>query len=126
MPRRKQAHAGGGHPVETVPTKMEAVRRALDELGRGAMPTAIQEFVKRRFAVDISAKVASIYKSKITTPKGTRGRPGRKPKGAAASVEAAPRAAQDVLSFKDLRAVKDLKDRLGRAGLRQLLELMCP
>jgi hypothetical protein len=42
MPRKKQASsAGGGYPVETVPSKMEAVRRALDELGRGAMLTAI-------------------------------------------------------------------------------------
>jgi hypothetical protein len=103
---------------------MEAVRRGLDELGKEATPAAIQEFVRRRFAVDISAKVASVYKGKITAGKGRRGRPGRK-KGTAGRAEAAARA-RDVLSFKDLRAVKELKGRLGTAGLRQLLKLMCP
>jgi hypothetical protein len=46
-------------------TKMEAVRRALDERGLTAPTAALQEFVKMRFGLDMTAGHVKNYKGKI-------------------------------------------------------------
>ncbi len=46
-------------------TKMEAVKRTLQERGRDLKPLAIKEHVKRRYGIEISAAVASDYKKKL-------------------------------------------------------------
>ena len=46
-------------------TKMEAVRRALDELGLTAPTAALQEFVKMRFGLDMTPGHVKNYKGKI-------------------------------------------------------------
>jgi hypothetical protein len=46
-------------------TKLEAVRKVLADSGLGTMPLQIQEQVKRRYGLDVSADVASNYKKRI-------------------------------------------------------------
>jgi hypothetical protein len=126
MPRTKRAvqdpeaaTGDNGQPA----SKMDAVRRALAALGRKAKPAEIQEYVKEHFDVEMSAKMASVYKSK-TRKGGKRGRPGRKPKGDAAVTAAAPRGAAAGVTFRDLRTLKELSDRLGHSRVQELLEMM--
>jgi hypothetical protein len=114
--------------VGAVGSKTEAVRRALEELGPDAKPLAIQEHVKDRYGVEITTKVISVYKGKLGKRGRKRGRPGRKPKAEVVAA-AAPRVAGHVaghaeVTIKDLRAIKELSDRVGAGRLRELLELL--
>src|SRR5262245_12119649 len=66
-------------------SKFEAVRRALDELGKDAMPQAIVDHLKSKYQIKISTSHVSNYKSKILKGgKKKRGRP-RKESAAAAT-----------------------------------------
>jgi hypothetical protein len=114
--------AGNGEPVEKLTNKAEAIRRALAKLGNKAMPAEIQEFIKARFGVEMTTKVISVYKSKLVKKKG---KPGRKPKVVGATAEPAPeRAMHEAVSFKDMRLVKEISDRLGPARMRELVALV--
>jgi len=116
------APAGNGQVQEKLTNKAEAMRRALAKLGKKAMPAEIQEFIKTNFGVEMTTKVISVYKSKLVKKKG---KPGRKPKEAGAVGEAAPKpAAQGGVTFRDMRLVKEISDRLGPARMRELVELV--
>ena len=118
----KQTPAGDGQPFEKLTNKAEAIRRALAKLGNKAMPTEIQEFIKTNFGVEMTTKVISVYKSKLAKKKG---KPGRKPKEAGAVGEAAPKpVAQGSVTFKDMRTVKEISNRLGPDRMRELVALM--
>jgi hypothetical protein len=107
-----------------VASKAEAVRRALAELGKRATPTEIQEHVWTRFGVEMTAKVISVYKSKLGG-KSSRGKRGRKAAGEKPATGTSPQAAAfEGVRFKDLRTIKDIRDRLGPARMRELVELM--
>jgi hypothetical protein len=61
-------------------TKMDAVRRGLDELGPEAKPTALREFVKNRFGLDMTLGHVKNYKGKIVRKARTEGKTvGKKP-----------------------------------------------
>src|SRR5262249_47642740 len=114
--------AGNGEPVEKLTNKAEAIRRALAKLGKKAMPAEIQDYIRVNFGVEMPTKVISVYKSKLTKKKG---KPGRKPKEAGAISEAAPKpVTHGGVTFKDMRLVKEISDRLGPARMRELVELV--
>ena len=113
------APAGNGQVQEKLTNKAEAIRRALAKLGNKAMPAEIQGFIKTNFGIEMTTKVISVYKSKL------KGKPGRKPKEAGAVGEAAPKlVAHGGVTFKDMRLVKEISDRLGPARMRELVELV--
>jgi hypothetical protein len=117
-----KAPAGNGEPVEKLTNKAEAIRRALAKLGKKAMPTEIQDLIKTNFGVEMTTQVISVYKSKLVKKKG---KPGRKPKVVGATAETAPkRAMHEAVSFKDMRTVKEISDRLGPTRMRELVALM--
>jgi hypothetical protein len=94
----------------------------LAKLGKTAMPTEIQGFIKTNFGVVMTTKVISVYKSKLVKKKG---KPGRKSKEAGAVIQPPPqRAMHEAVSFKDMRTVKELSNRLGPARMRELVALM--
>jgi hypothetical protein len=118
----KQAPAGNSQVEEKLTNKAEAIRRALAKLGKDAKPAEIQVFIKSNFGVEMTTKVISVYKSKLAKKKG---KPGRKPKEAGAVGEAAPKpGVHGAVSFKDMRLVKEISDRLGPARMRELVELV--
>jgi hypothetical protein len=59
-------------------TKMDAVRRGLDELGPEARTTALQEFVKSRFALEMTPGHVKTYKGKILRKARMKGKTGAK------------------------------------------------
>jgi hypothetical protein len=108
---------------------MEAVRRAMDELSFDASPSDIQKYIKSNFDVDMSANMISSYKSTLRSKAGLtgrrrkkRGRP-KKTDGTAAPA-AAPISFHDAVPWKDLRTIKEIAGRIGRKGLRELVELL--
>src|SRR3954471_7329884 len=110
MPRGEKKADAGGNGVQqgSAPNKLEAVGRALDELGRGAMPADIIGFVRDRFGLTLTTKMASNYKS-LLLKRGSKkkGKPGRRPRTEAAltAVRAGDGA---IVSMDDLKAVKAL------------------
>jgi len=117
----QKAPAGNGQAQEKLTNKAEAIRRALAKLGNKAMPAEIQSFIKSNFGVKMTTPLISVYKSKLNK---TKGKPGRKPKAVQATAEAAPKPPEGGVTFKDLRAVKEITNRLGPARMRELVELM--
>jgi hypothetical protein len=107
---------------------MEAVRQAMNALGYDASPSEIQRHIKDNFDVDMSANMISSYKSTLRSKAGLAGR--RKKRGrprkvaAAATSVATPVSFHDAVPWKDLRTIKDIAGRLGKKGLRDLVELL--
>jgi len=108
---------------------MEAVRQAMDALTYDASPSEIQKHIKDKFDVDMSANMISSYKSTLRGKAGLAGRRRKKrgrPKKTAvvATAGAAPVSSHDSVPWKDLRTIKDMASRLGKKGLRDLVELL--
>jgi hypothetical protein len=59
-----QGSEAAGRPAKKV-TKMEAVRRALRELGKDASGTDIQDFARDHFSLDVPPELGKKYKSDI-------------------------------------------------------------
>ena len=130
MPRVKSkpdGAAGAGNGGGKV-NQMEAVRQALGVLGMKAAPKEIQAHLKEQMGLDMSANMISSYKSSIRKKAGLRGRRGRRKKApeTAEAIPAAPVPSGDGISIKDLRALKDLADRLGAGRFREVVGFICP
>jgi hypothetical protein len=100
-------------------SNMEAVRRALGVLGPKARPPEIGAYVQQHFGRVIPPNHISSYKSTLTK-KGRK--PGRPRAGAGGDGRAD--GASDVLTLKDLRAIKELANRIGVARFRELVEVL--
>jgi hypothetical protein len=106
---------------------MEAVRRAMDALSYDASPSEIQKYIKDSFDVDMNANMISSYKSTLRSKAGIAGRRkkrGRPRKLATVATAASPVSFHDAVPWKDLRTIKDIAGRLGKKGLRDLVELL--
>jgi hypothetical protein len=100
--------------------KMECVRQALAELGDGAKGKDIQGLLKRRFGLDMNSNMISAYRGSIV--KKAAGQSGLIPRpgnGATTTVKKA-QPAEGGISLEDLRAIKELADRLGVEQVRAL------
>jgi hypothetical protein len=103
--------------------KMECVRQALAELGDGAKGKDIQGFLKGRFGLDMGSNMISAYRSSILKKAaGQSGLIPRQGNGAATTVRKAE-PAKGGISLEDLRAIKELADRLGVEQVRALAGL---
>jgi hypothetical protein len=106
---------------------MEAVRRAMDGLGFDASPSEIQKYIKDNFDVDMSANMISSYKSTLRSKAGLGGRR-RKKRGRPKKTDSVPAASAAPVAYhdavKDLRTIKEIAGRIGRKGLRELVELL--
>ena len=98
-------------------SKMEGVRRALTELGKDAANMDIEKFLKSEFGIDMDTKMISNYKTHLKAA--SKSAVTRKPAEAAA----APMATEGI-SLDDIRAVKELLDKVGSEKVRQLAEVL--
>lgn len=118
MPRGKAKTNGAATETNGVGNnKMEAVRRALDALGRNAKPMALRGHILNEYQLDIQPNQISSYKSMILKANGAPKKRGRKPNTATTPATAG-------VSIKDLKTVKELTTRLGVSRVRELLDLL--
>jgi hypothetical protein len=98
-------------------SKMEGVRRALTELGIEGSNKDIQTFLKSRFGIDMDLSMISTYKSNLKAA----GRIGvhRKPVDPAMHTTAS-----NGITLDDIRAVKEVIDKVGAEKVRQLAEVL--
>jgi hypothetical protein len=114
------------HVSDPSKNKMEAVRRAMDALSYDASPSEIQKYIKDNFDVDMNPNMISSYKSTLRSKAGLVGRRKKRgrPRKLAAANATAPVSFHDAVPWKDLRTIKDIAVRLGKKGLRDLVELL--
>jgi hypothetical protein len=121
-------------------TKMEAVRRALAELGNDAMPARIKGFVKDRFDIEMTTDHISVYKGKILREAAAQAqnaakkplarkvarkkRRARRPlvQPSAATAKTAP--VDNAVTMEDVSTIKGLLRRIGTSKVRQLVDLL--
>jgi hypothetical protein len=111
-----KAEVSNGKPKN----KMEAVRRVLAESGNDTKPLDIQGQLQKNFKITMDTATISTYKGTILR-QGARkklGRPKRRHFGAVMS------SSSNSISIEDIKAVKDLAERLGAEKLRQLAEVL--
>ena len=119
MPRGRKKNTGAPRSGQANGlTKKEAVERALAELGRDAQPLAIQQHIKERYGLDMERSHISNYKTNLLKQRRTTA---RKPGG---RVVAPPHAAANGFSLDEIRAVKEIVDRIGAEKVRQLAEAL--
>src|SRR5262249_29398519 len=105
-------------------SKMEAVRRALNDLGPKAMPADIISHVKQKYDIVLSSTMASSYKNSISRKGAGESGLVRRGRGAAPAAAAAVPAPSPRISLDDLRAVKQLSDRIGVDKVLQLAQVL--
>jgi len=103
-------------------SKMAAVRHILDEFGNETKPLDIKDHLKKKFNIRMDPSVISNYKSSILKQgKRKKGRKVGRPAGAPGPIRSS-----QTISIEDIRAVKELAERLGADRLRQLAEVLAP
>ncbi len=113
MPRSIPKNRANGATI----TKMEGVRRALAELGKEAAPKQIQDFLKSKFGINMEPSMISNYKSSLKSAGKTA--ISRKP-----GKPAATPSATGGITLEDVRAVKDVVDKIGADKVRQLADVL--
>jgi len=131
MPRGTAKHnpdsTAGQGTTTGAPSKMDAVRQALNSLGRDAKPPALDSYIREHFGMSIPHNMISSYKSQLRSKKGGKGgRRGRPPASESAKTMNAVAEERQRVSFKDLQEVKNLAGRLGIAKLQKLVEVLAP
>ncbi len=112
-------------------SKMEAVRRALKEMGRDAMPAQMQPYIKQHFGHEMTTGHISTYKGDILRKR----KGGRKPAAEGTAPEegagrtavvrqkAAPAGGKEGgIPLDDILYVKGLVGRFGPAQLHTLID----
>jgi hypothetical protein len=132
MPRGKAKHnpdsTAGQGTTTGAHSKMDAVRQALNSLGRDAKPPALDSYIREHFGMSIPHNMISSYKSQLRSKKkgGKGARRGRPPASESAKAVEAVAEERQRVSFKDLQEVKTLAGRLGIAKLQKLVEVLAP
>ena len=107
-------------------SKMAAVRKALKELGKDAMPGKIQEYVKEKFGLVMTTAHVSNYKTVISRKKKSKKAPASSEgtsETAVVSVKTVS-ARSSRVSLGDIEAVRDLVGRVGEDDLKSLIKLL--
>src|SRR5262249_42599402 len=115
-------------------SKLEAVRRAMAELGNKAQRGQIKDFIKERFGIEMTPDHISTSKGEIPrkrtqartpTAKAVAAKEPARPQAQRAPAPAAPPArAEGGIALEDIAAAKALVDRVGAEQLRALIEVL--
>jgi hypothetical protein len=98
-------------------SKMEGMRRALAELGYETSTKDLQAFLESEFGIEMDTNMISNYKSslKAAANKSTAAKP--------ATPSAKPVVTTGI-SLDEIRAVKDVVDKIGAEKVRQLVDVL--
>jgi hypothetical protein len=94
--------------------KMETVRKTLETLGSDAKPAEIQQYLKNTFNLVMPTTMISSYKTSIL--KRSSGKSGMMRRGGSRG--------GDGISVEDIRAIKDLTERLGSNKVQELAKVL--
>jgi hypothetical protein len=94
-------------------SKMDCMRRALAEMGGEAQNQDIQKFLKSQFSLDMDVKMISGYKTYLKAA--SKSAAIRKP-----GIPAAAPVVADGITLDDIRAVKQVVNKIGADKVRSL------
>jgi hypothetical protein len=116
----KQANEGTrkASSAESKISKMEAVRRALAQLGSEAKPQEIQSFLKTNFRIDMGPNLISNYKSTLSRKAAGQSAIIKKPAGVATL------ASSGGFSLEEIESVKEMVEKIGAERVQQLAEVL--
>jgi hypothetical protein len=95
------------------------VRQALAVLGTDAKPLQIREHLKAKVGLDLDPKLLSTYKTIAAKQLAKRRGVASAPKE-----QAAPQTTTGAITVEDVRAVKEILDRLGAEKVRALTDVL--
>jgi hypothetical protein len=98
-------------------SKMDAMRRALAELGSDAQNQEIQKFLKSQLSLDMDVKMISNYKTHLKAA--SKSAAIRKP-----GSHAAASSTGDGITLADVRAVKEVVNKIGADKVRSLAAVL--
>jgi hypothetical protein len=101
-------------------SKWEAVQRALSALGKDAMPNQIKEYIKTHFRMNLDNSLISNYKHSMVKKGVGKSSVGRKPQSQAA----AGAGSSGEITVADIKAVKEVVDRLGAEKVVDLAQVL--
>lgn len=134
-PASSPASEPAGNALEGSITKFEAVRRALDALGKKAKPADIQTFIKDNFNLEITLGHAKTNKGKILRAAGKK-KSSKKAAPAKAAAAPAPPAAPAIATIvvvpapskgfylEDILKLRELVARVGPENLLSLIDVL--
>ncbi len=122
-PESNHTEAGGNGREGGRVNKMEIVRKALAKLGNDAKPKAMHDYILKTYQVEIGTDIISNYKGLILRKAAGESRLTPSPEPAAPP-SAKKEAANGGISIEDVRAVKELADRIGAEKVRALMEVL--
>ena len=108
-------------------SKMEAMRRTLAQLGQDAKPLEIQAYVESEFGIDMNTNVISAYKSmlKAKKPAAKAAKAATAPAANGAKAAHAPASKPaGGISMDDIRAIKEMADRIGANKVKELADVL--
>jgi len=109
-------------------SKMAAVRSALKELGKGAMPVKIQEFIEKTHGLKMSTAHISNYKTYLLRRKKRKAKAAKATAAATSSApgpaKSAPATKGTAVSLQDVETVRALVGRVGEKNLKSLIDLV--
>jgi hypothetical protein len=127
-----QAKANGGKPLN----KMDAVRRALQDLGNDAKPVPLQGHIRQKYGIDMTTDHISTYKGIIlkgsAKAKKSAPKPAASPAKASANgsrqdpgsaAPAAPKAAPTSLS-QQVATLKAVAAAIGKDEAKKIIDLL--
>ena len=98
----------------------EAVRRAIAEIGHDAKAAELADFIKSQFGIRMTPPHIATYKTRIVRKGGSESAIIRRPQVPAA----APATMSGGITVEEIRAVKEVVDRLGAEKVRELTEVL--
>ncbi|HMC63647.1 MAG TPA: hypothetical protein VKI65_01795 [Gemmataceae bacterium] len=118
MPRGipKRAGQSDGQRI----TKWDAVGRALAELGKDAKPLQIRDFIRSHIGINMEPQLISNYKSAISKKAAKQSALIRK----TAAPASRPTSTGGGITVEDIKAVKEVVERIGADKVRQLTEVL--
>jgi hypothetical protein len=110
---------------------MQCVREALSELGNDAQPKDIQDFLRRKFRLDMTTQYISTYKSGVLKEAARKSGIIRLPTATTPTpATAPPKASPQVaamngrISVEDIRAVKAVVEKIGAEAVKELADVL--
>jgi hypothetical protein len=109
--------------------KMEAVRRALSEMGNDTKPLRIQAWVKEKYGIEMSADHVSVCKGTILRKARDKRKSAAITQPSAAQnseprEQARPAPQGNAISLDDIATVKSLVGRVGADSLKKLVDVL--
>jgi hypothetical protein len=117
-----KARANGREGVRV--NKMDLVRKALKRLGNDAKPKRIQGYLKKRYGLEMSNDMISTYKGNILKKAAGESRIIPQPEAAAPRPAKEPASNGGDIRIEEVRAVKELADKIGAEKVRALVDVL--